>query len=160
MERLPREIFELAFPGGVGIGHTGNLWRCQWEPEDRAGRKLPRALPPAKERPGACDTASPWRPASHPGGPASREPRSPSSASCHQGSRHTRLVQQEVRIHGEGPLDWAVFVDLRHDLLLATGDAVGTASCKGTGQVGQGASHRGSVSHSLMHGACPGTCAQ
>lgn len=45
-----------------------------------------------------------------------------------QGSIHTRLIEQEVRVHGEGCFHRAIFVDFRHDLLLATGDAVGTAS--------------------------------
>lgn len=39
MERLPKERCELAFP-------------------------LRRALPPAKEQPGACGPTSPWRPTS------------------------------------------------------------------------------------------------
>lgn len=41
---------------------------------------------------------------------------------------HSRLILQEVRVHSEGPLDRAVFVDLRHDLLLVPRDAVGAAS--------------------------------
>ena len=74
-----------------------------------------------------------WRLCACLGRPASQEPTRPSPGAVGGAGRmHTRLIQQEVRVHREGPLDWAILVDLCHDLLLAAGDAIGTASCKET----------------------------